>query len=216
MTDDLRNGHGIPLLQVEPASSRPSPQVPAKCINDGDDLTFFLRSTAYTDIMTWILQLNRSMVPQKHDHESKAVDTWPLKSPKIPISPNVAKLKQLIESLDALMDNAPPQSGPRRFGNAAFRTWYGSAQEAVPALLSDALSQDVWGRARSDAELTLLKEEVAAYLLGSFGSPERLDYGTGHELSFLAFLACIWKLGGFTQTEPGVEERGIVVAIIQP
>lgn len=35
------------------------------------------------------------------------------------------------------------------------------------------------------------------YLLGSFGSPQRLDYGTGHELSFAAFLCGIWVLGGF-------------------
>jgi serine/threonine-protein phosphatase 2A activator len=31
--------------------------------------------------------------------------------------------------------------------------------------------------------------ELKEYLLGSFGSPQRLDYGTGHELSFVAFIA---------------------------
>jgi hypothetical protein len=36
-------------------------------------------------------------------------------------------------------------------------------------------------------------------------------YGTGHELSFLAFLGGIWKLNGFPKTDPGVEERAIVV-----
>jgi serine/threonine-protein phosphatase 2A activator len=217
MTDDLRNGSAIPLLDILPSSCQRQAQIPVKRINDGHDLSFFLRSTAYADIMTWILQLNRSMVPQRRPGVTNLVDAWPLTSANMTISSNVAKLNKVISSLGDLIDKAPPESGPRRFGNAAFRTWYTCVQEAVPALLRDALSEDLWGRARTDDERTLVNQEIAIYLLGSFGSPERLDYGTGHELSFLAFLACIWKLGGFCkQAEVGVEERGIVTAIIQP
>jgi len=216
MTDDLRNGHGIPLLQVMAPSVQHVFETPSKRINDGDDLSFFLRSSAYADIMTWILQLNRSMIPIKHASDPSLVDTWPLRSKNITIPPDVAKLSQLIASLDALMDKAPPESGPRRFGNAAFRTWHKAVRDATPSLLRDALSDKLWGRARDDAELKALNSELAAYLLGSFGSPERLDYGTGHELSFLAFLACVWKLGGFAHADPGIQERAIVTAIIQP
>jgi serine/threonine-protein phosphatase 2A activator len=195
MTDDLRNGHGIPLLQVIAPSGQHAFETPSKRINDGDDLSFFLRSSAYADIMTWIIQLNRAMVPIKRATDSSLVDTWPLRATNMTISPEVAKLSHLIRSLDGLMEKAPP---------------------AIPSLLQDALSDKLWGRARNHADLDALNLELAAYLLASFGSPERLDYGTGHELSFLAFLACVWKLGGFAHADSGVQERAIVTAVIQP
>ena len=53
--------------------------------------------------------------------------------------------------------------------------------------------------------------------MGSFGSCQRLDYGTGHELSFIAFLGCLWKLGFFNDGPPGEEtERQIVLHVLEP
>ncbi|OAR00649.1 hypothetical protein LLEC1_02419, partial [Akanthomyces lecanii] len=61
------------------------------------------------------------------------------------------------------------------------------------------------------------RAEIKSYLLGGFGSAQRLDYGTGHELSFVAFLGCLWKLGHFKTDKPEVEvEREIVFSVIQP
>ena len=37
--------------------------------------------------------------------------------------------------------------------------------------------------------------ELKTYLLDSFGSYERIDYGTGHELNFVVFLYCLFKMG---------------------
>lgn len=37
--------------------------------------------------------------------------------------------------------------------------------------------------------------EVGPYLLESFGNPMRIDYGTGHEAAFMAFLCCFERLG---------------------
>jgi hypothetical protein len=36
--------------------------------------------------------------------------------------------------------------------------------------------------------------EITPYFLGEFGSGQRLDYGTGHELSFAAFLCTLFLL----------------------
>ena len=38
---------------------------PLKKIHDGPDVSFFLSSFAYRDIMTFLLQLNHAMIPKK-------------------------------------------------------------------------------------------------------------------------------------------------------
>ena len=43
--------------------------------------------------------------------------------------------------------------------------------------------------------------EIKVYWEESFGSYERIDYGTGHELNFLAFLFCLFKLGVYNQDD---------------
>lgn len=179
---------------------------PAKRIHDGPDVTFFLTSTAYRDIMTFILQLNRSVLPRKHNVDgSIKITTWPLQSKDVTFSFAVQSIRALLTKLIDLVDDVPPDTGPRRFGNISFRRWSQLVDDQIDDLLAECLPE----------ELNSAFVELGPYLLGSFGSPQRLDYGTGHELSFIAFLACLWKLGFFLAAEPGVEERGIVLGIFE-
>jgi serine/threonine-protein phosphatase 2A activator len=183
---------------------------PTKKINDGDDLNFFLSSTAYRNIMQWLLQLTRSMFPiQTADGKSQVctLDFPP------PLSRNVLRLQQMLGSISKLIESAPPDTGPRRFGNVAFRQWFQLAEDAAPGLLHEFLDgSGLVGREKRSTQRELLRDELKVYLIGSFGSAQRLDYGTGHELSFLAFLGCLWKIGLF---QPG-EEQAIVIGVIQP
>lgn len=39
------------------------------------------------------------------------------------------------------------------------------------------------------------------YLLEGFGNSTRIDYGTGHEISFVMFLCCLFKIGFFTDSD---------------
>jgi serine/threonine-protein phosphatase 2A activator len=130
-----------------------------------------------------------------------------------PYSQTVQSLRCLIQELGKLVEEAPPETGPRRFGNVAFRTWMKLAEEKVDGLCDLHLGA-VLDRVGQDGEQRQveLKDELKVYLLGSFGSAQRLDYGTGHELSFVAFLGCLWKVGAFADGE----ERGIIVGVIQP
>ncbi|KAF1984936.1 phosphotyrosyl phosphatase activator [Aulographum hederae CBS 113979] len=190
--------------------------IPSKRINDGDDVSFFLTSKAYTDLMTFLLQLNTSSFPWKPSSEGAPAGGWSLTANSEPFSPAVSNLRSLIKKLDNIIDEAPPDTGPRRFGNVSFRRWYEIVIERAPTLLQECfegISSQVPFAATGE---TTAQEELQAYFLGSFGSAQRLDYGSGHELSFLAFLGCMWKLGMFKQTEPGVEERDIVIGVFQP
>lgn len=179
---------------------------PSKRINESQDVSTFLTSKAYVDIMTFLLQLNRAMFPIKDPDAS--VQTWPLNTDAVEFSAPVRQLQQLLARLEEILEEAPPDTGPRRFGNVSFRKWFQVVESRTEELLGECLPEV----AAVDGAI----RELKAYFLGSWGSAQRLDYGTGHELSFLAFLAGIWKLNGFPQSNPGVEERAIVLGVVQP
>lgn len=187
---------------------------PTKKIHDHEDVSTFLTSKAYTDIITFLLQLNRSMFPSKQPDGT--VQTWPLNSDTVQFSAPVRNLQQLLSKLESIIQEVPPDTGPRRFGNVSFRKWYNIVESRASGLLDECLLPDVLRQRSSDSSGYTAKEELMAYFLGSWGSPQRLDYGTGHELSFLAFLAGVWKLNGFPKADSGVEERAIVLGIIEP
>lgn len=183
---------------------------PTKKINDGDDLAAFFTSKAYRDLTVWLFQLTRAMFPDKQD--TGAPKTWTLNLPP-PYSPELLEVRTLLQSLSTLIDQAPPETGPRRFGNVAFRKWHQLAESNAPSLLESCLKALLPTHIDADSKQVIaLRDELKAYFLASFGSPQRLDYGTGHELSFLAFLGCIWKLGVFHRGD----EQAIVIGLIQP
>ncbi|KAI9645172.1 Serine/threonine-protein phosphatase 2A activator 1 [Ciborinia camelliae] len=191
---------------------------PIKRIHEGHDVPHFLISKAYADIGVFVMQLNIAMCPRKPSEIGQEPQTWTLDS-SVELSEPVKKLQELLENIDAIIDEAPPDTGPRRFGNVSFRKWYDILETRAKDLLKQYLPADVlgFGGSSPDDEVSAL-DELSSYLLGGFGSAQRLDYGTGHELSFLAFLGCIWKLGGFTKTTSngGELERSIVMGIIEP
>lgn len=94
----------------------------------------------------------------------------------------------MLDQISNWIDEVPPIEQPMRFGNRAYRTLMdkviASSNENLAGLSSAP------GFANAIPELKVYWEE-------SFGSYERIDYGTGHELNFVAFLFCLFKLGIF-------------------
>ncbi|KAL6950793.1 hypothetical protein ACO0QE_000074 [Hanseniaspora vineae] len=105
-------------------------------------------------------------------------------------------IKYVFTPLTTLIKETPPLPGPTRFGNLACRDWHDKINKQMPVMLAKLLEETV----ESGSQTTQYKDslvELQYYLLNAFGSKERLDYGTGHELSFLAFLGCLDMLGVF-------------------
>ncbi|KAH7312173.1 hypothetical protein B0I35DRAFT_356229 [Stachybotrys elegans] len=209
-TGTQRKSPGLPTLGVLDLSSPHTFAKPVKRINEGQDVSHFLVSLAYRDIGVFMLQLNHALCPRKQAG-SPLPRLFPLTS-ATSTTPSILALQRLLSDIESFINDAPPDPGPRRFGNVSFRKWYALLEAKVDSLLQHGALGDVLEAGGGGA-----REEVAVYLLGGFGSAQRLDYGTGHELSFVAFLGCLWKLGFFKDDrERGEMEREIVLRVIEP
>ena len=205
------------MLEIIDVGQQRTFLTPVKQINEGHDVPRFLVSKGYRDILTFLTQLNRSMFPSSAtDAESSQtiVQTFELESPHVVFSPTVIALRELLKTVSEMVDEVALDTGPRRFGNVSFRKWYELLENRAGSLLTKWLPSSVSSFKHADSVDAIT--ELRAYLLGSFGSSQRLDYGTGHELSFLAFLGGIWKLGGFRSQDRRNEERSIVLGVVQP
>lgn len=151
---------------------------PVKAVKNITDMAIWEKSEAYMEYTGFIATLN------------EAVKSKPL-SVDCKISDNVKKILTMLEKIEKLIDEYPPIEQPQRFGNAAFREWFGKLKSISTQLLAEAL----------DDSVHLAIPEVKVYLEESFGNATRIDYGTGHEMSFIMFLCCIYKIGCLKQED---------------
>ncbi|KAJ8517330.1 hypothetical protein ON010_g18336 [Phytophthora cinnamomi] len=91
---------------------------------------------------------------------------------------NVQKAVDLVDEINSWIDEIPPIQQPMRFGNKAFRTFYDRVVERTPGMQENMLPEEMRGAVI----------ELAAYLDDSFGNRVRIDYGTGHETSFIVWM----------------------------
>lgn len=81
-----------------------------------------------------------------------------------------------------------------RFGNKAFRNW-------LNKIISNVDQELIIIAAAANPNFKHFERalpEIREYLIESFGSYERIDYGTGHELNFFIFLYCMCKIGMYS------------------
>ena len=153
---------------------------PRRRILSPEDHQRFLCSPSYNLVVAWIFHLADSV-------RGHAVPPPATLSP----SPFVERITALLTTLTILVDRHPPRDTGSRFGNPAFRDFYRDVAHQLDKLHSQVLGTDNPGAL----------QELSAYLLGSLGSEERLDYGSGHELSFMMWLLCFYRLGHVTASD---------------
>lgn len=153
-------------------------KVPQRAVKSPIDMTIWERSEAYAEYIGFILAIN------------EAIKGKPL-SVSCEVSNNVNNIIGVLTQLDLLIDEIKPIEQPQRFGNQAFRSWYNTVKDKVMDMLQKALPGK-YHRAIA---------EIMVYFIDGFGNSTRIDYGTGHEISFLMFLCCLFKIGVFVQDD---------------
>ncbi|KAG2211967.1 hypothetical protein INT47_004654 [Mucor saturninus] len=153
--------------------------VPSKRIVSKEDLDEFLKSDAYKEYIGYIERLNDSVKNLKNDAQ-------------VEISKNVQTILTILDTLSRWVKEIPPvENSKSRFGNPAFRTFYEKVKNvklSIPELFKDLVP-----------EPAII--EVGKYFYESFGNEKRIDYGTGHEANFMAWLLCLEKLNVLTEDD---------------
>ena len=90
----------------------------------------------------------------------------------------VEAIVQILDRLYNLVDANPPIEQPMRFGNKAFRSWLDQVRQDAQSYHENLLPRDMHGAII----------ELLPYFNDSFGNHTRIDYGTGHETSFISWL----------------------------
>lgn len=164
-------------------------QVPRKKILTKDDLTLFQTSAAYADYTAFIEQLNSSV-------QGKKIEADVIQSPV------VITILSILETLEQWSVDIPPvENKLSRFGNSAFRDFYDKVAEVAytPFRLLVLVELQLFSKIiclklkNADDLMRLIVPEpsipeISRYFLESWGNRTRIDYGTGHEANFMAWL----------------------------
>lgn len=98
----------------------------------------------------------------------------------------------LLDSISEQLNSFPPIKQPMRFGNKAFRNFHEWLEHSSISLITTHILPNV-----NDASLL---SELRTYLNDSFGNPVRIDFGTGHELAFMAFIIVLCETKHLPET----------------
>ncbi|RWR92438.1 serine/threonine-protein phosphatase 2A activator-like protein [Cinnamomum micranthum f. kanehirae] len=152
-------------------------QTPSKKISSPADARRFIDSPSGSNFLSFVAALSLSV------RSRKISDPLPT-----PLSPTLSSLLSILDSLLAALSEFPPVPHSSRYGNPSFRSWHARlTDESTQSLLSDLLLRP--------HSLEPAAPEIFPYFADSFGNASRIDYGTGHETNFAAFLYCLARLG---------------------
>ncbi|WFD44333.1 Serine/threonine-protein phosphatase 2A activator 1 [Malassezia psittaci] len=169
---------------------------PKRVIRDDADMNLWITSSAHDKLLVFIMRLGEACVDQRTPCVSWDEDA---KRQRSISSDPVDRLLAMLQKIDAWTDTIEPLTGSQRFGNLAFRTWGKTLDEHLDALHSELLPET----------LHPFITELRTYLQESFGSFVRIDYGTGHELNFIAWLCYLYRLRFFSEQSETTHSKSV-------
>lgn len=143
--------------------------IPTKRIVSPDDNDKWIDSPTYNVVVDFIQQLQDLAIGLTNDAE-------------VVISAPTQQLLSILDKTEAIIEANPVvhEKDISRFGKVEFRDFYDDLSKKSRELI-EPLVGEKW-------------QEVSTYFVESWGNRTRIDYGSGHELNFMAFLICLKKL----------------------
>ncbi|KAM6542230.1 hypothetical protein CsatB_006677 [Cannabis sativa] len=164
----------VPQAQRVPIETPPFQfQTPSKRIQSPEDIRRFHESFSGKNFLGFIVALSESVRGRK------------ISDPVHHQSPITDSIVSILETLIQWVDEIPPTQMKSRYGNVSYRVWQERLVENSENLMLRFLPDDL----RSSTV------EIVPYFTDSFGNSSRIDYGTGHETNFAAWLYCLARLG---------------------
>ena len=162
-----------PALTSPPALAQLTPTTPSRRILSPRDHDLFLSSATYKLVLAFVFTIADSCADAKISTVSQESQ-----------APIITSILSLLNAISALVDAHPAaDQGASRFGNASFKDFFDDIAAQSHALHASLhLPDPVWA------------SETSVYLQHAFGSRDRLDYGSGHELNFALWLLCLNRL----------------------
>lgn len=96
-----------------------------------------------------------------------------------------------LTQMESWIQDIPPEAQRLRYGNPSFVKWHDRLKMECYKLVSAIAAEGV----RMEKLTPEAVHEMCGYFGDSFGSPVRIDYGTGHEMNFAIFLMILCNLG---------------------
>lgn len=194
--------------------------LPRRYIFNDSDMKAFMASDRKKEILSFVEAMGKSCTVDGAAYDP----AFPLTG----LTPSMASLHGSLRQMITWIDEfSPTNTEVARFGNPAFRSWHQRLLERSNSIITSLLqardenlsleeaSQKGWDAAagiletKKDPKI----QQVSCYLHDAFGHAVRLDYGTGHESSFLLFLLVLSKVKCFGD-KPSTERLSAITLSI--
>jgi serine/threonine-protein phosphatase 2A activator len=141
-----------------------------------EDLKQFVASGTYAEVVKFIRQIVLEVKGKENIIKSEESNDS--------VSKSIQNIYDLLKYTFDNVQKFPPEQTNNRFGNKSYRVWH------EQTLLKDGAVQ-LAKLCSSNREAVL---ELLPYYYDSFGNSTRIDFGTGHEVNFILFLLCLYKI----------------------
>jgi serine/threonine-protein phosphatase 2A activator len=178
--------------------------LPRRAIFNDADMKGFMESSTKRELLNFVEAMGKACAS---DADGRAA--FDPSNPVDGLPPSMASLLGALEEMVDWVDDFPPTTSDAvRFGNPSFRLWHARLVERSEAIITVMLQsrddgstvEDARQKGKDSAAGRLHPktddsiQQVSCYLHDSFGHAIRLDFGTGHESSFLVFLLVLSKV----------------------